>query len=365
MSRGRNDVMHVNKLTGGLQQLANATSSFIYAVCSTYFLRKCRPQAPPLLRPKAVVDIVITIMAITITSFRLYVRMQQGRMWIDDAWATLGMSFDFILLVALCLYLEDYEKYPQHTRVALYYISAQCFYVVIWSSRLSILFTIVRLTAPGTFVRRVLMYTAIIFGIVWALLFSQLWWICEKFPGWKTQPRPQCNLGKHVAITQMITDVLGDFVLIFAPFCLVYKVRLSRAQKVRVLSVFSASAITTVVSLTHAYYIFSGGGLKVIMAAIVEASMSLIVANLSVVVAFIFNLKAEEDSPSTPIPIVTFGSQPRKRVRDPLATTFIGVESTPIVLQDLSQSGPRSLKTGDDDEISVNNREGKQTNELC
>jgi len=96
--------------------------------------------------------------------------------------------------------------------------------------------------------------------------------------------------------------------------------------------------------------------------------VSLIVANLSVVVAFIFRLKAEEDSPvpSTPTPIVTFGSQPRKRVRDPLATTFTGAESTPIVLEDLSESRPRSLKT-DDDDISFNNRDGKQTisNELC
>ncbi|KAG1778166.1 hypothetical protein EV702DRAFT_1278197 [Suillus placidus] len=165
----------------------------------------------------------------------------------------------------------------------------------------------------------------------------------------------------------MITDVLGDFVLILAPFCLIYKVRLSRAQKVRVLSVFSASAITTVVSLTHAYYIFSDGGLKVIMAAIVEASVSLIVANLSVVVTFFCRLSTEDDSPSSPPPIRTFGSPPRKRVRDPLATTFTGpgAETTTVVLEDLSESRPRSLKTSDGDEISFNNREGKQRRELC
>jgi hypothetical protein len=73
---------------------------------------------------------------------------------------------------------------------------------------------------------------------------------------------------------------------------------------------------------------------------------------------FMFRLKAEEDSPSTPTPIVTFGSQPRKRFRDPLATTFTGAESTLIVLEDLSKSRP-PLKTGDDDDISFNNREEK------
>jgi len=53
-----------------------------------------------------------------------------------------------------------------------------------------------------------------------------------------------------------------------------------------------------------------------------------------------------------------------RRVRDPLATTFTGPESIPIVLEDLSESRPRSLKT-DNDDISVNNSEGKQANELC
>ncbi|KAG2339023.1 hypothetical protein BDR05DRAFT_637529 [Suillus weaverae] len=306
----------------------------------------------PTLVQTEVVDIVITVVATIVTSFRLYVRAQKGRLWIDDAWAALGMIFDFILLVALCLYLQDFEQYPQGTRVALYYISAQCFYVVVWSSRLSILFTIVRLTVPGSFFRRVLIFTAIVFGIVWTLLFSQLWWICETQSGWKTQPRPQCSLGRNVAITQMITDVLGDFVLILAPFCLIYKVRLSRAQKVRVLSVFSASAITTVV----------------IMAAIVEASMSLIVANLSVVITFFCRLSTEDDSPSSPSHIRTFGSPPRKRVRDPLATTFTGpgAETTMVVLEDLSESRPRSLKTSDADEIAFNtDREGKQMRELC
>ncbi|KIK42336.1 hypothetical protein CY34DRAFT_12459 [Suillus luteus UH-Slu-Lm8-n1] len=101
------------------------------------------------------------------------------------------------------------------------------------------------------------------------------------------------------------------------------------------------------------------------------ASLSLIVANLSVVVAFIFHLSAEDESTSTPSHIVTFGSQPRKRVRDPgvlstpvkflvrLATTFTGVENTPIVLEDFPESRPGSLKASDDDEITFEQQGGK------
>ncbi|KAG2098939.1 uncharacterized protein F5147DRAFT_582871, partial [Suillus discolor] len=297
-----------------------------------------------------VVDIVLTIVASIVTSFRLCLRTRQRRLWIDDMWAALGMIFIFMLLIADCLYLQDYVAGLTCTHR---------------SSRLSILFTVVRLTVPGTSIRKTLISIAITFGVVWALLFSQVWWVCETEPGWKRLPHPQCDLGRSVAIAQIITDVLGDAVLIFAPFSLIYRVRLSSPQKIRVLAVFSASMITTIVSLAHAYYIFSGGGTKEVMAAIVEASMSLIVANLSVVVAFFFHLSAEDDS--TPASIVTFGSLPKRRVRDPLATTITGAESAPIVLEDLSQSHPRSLKTRDDDEITLDIKEGRQTkpDDLC
>jgi hypothetical protein len=69
------------------------------------------------------------------------------------------------------------------------------------------LFTIVRLTIPGTFFRRVLIFTAISFYIAWALLFSQVWWICETESSWKTQPHPQCDLGRGVAIAQIISEI--------------------------------------------------------------------------------------------------------------------------------------------------------------
>ncbi|KAG1808973.1 uncharacterized protein BJ212DRAFT_632064 [Suillus subaureus] len=108
--------MHTKKLTGGLHVnslLMRHLPLFwvIYAVCPTYFLRKCMmsPSGPTLAQIE-VVDIVITIMAIIITSFRLYVRVRQGRLWIDDVWATLGMTFNFILLVVSCLYLQDFGE---------------------------------------------------------------------------------------------------------------------------------------------------------------------------------------------------------------------------------------------------------------
>lgn len=320
------------------------------------------PSSGPTIAQTEVVNVVLPLVAIAVTSFRLYCRVRQGRLWIDDLWATFAMIFILALLIVDWLYLQDYDKIPQGARIALYYMVCQFFYAVVWCSRISILLTVVRLTVPGT-LRRVLTYTTMIFVITWAVLFAQVWWTCESEPSWKTQPRPQCNLGRNVAIAQIITDVLGDSILILAPFRLIYKVRLTTAQKIRILTIFSTSAITTIVSLAHAYYVLSEGGLKEAVAAMVESSVSLIVANLSVVVAFLLRMSAEDDS-SSPAPwklssIITFGSQPRRRhFSDPLATTMIGVETTTIRLTDLP--GASALKNGNTDEISLNNAEGKQ-----
>ncbi|KAG2747311.1 hypothetical protein P692DRAFT_201867081 [Suillus brevipes Sb2] len=317
----------------------------------------------PTIAQTEVVNMVLPLVAITVTTFRLYCRVRQGRLWIDDLWATFAMAFILALLIVDWLYLQDYDKIPQGARVALYYMVCQFFYAVVWCSRISILLTVVRLTVPGT-LRRVLTFTTMIFVLGWAVLFAQVWWTCESEPGWKTQPRPQCNLGRNVAIAQIITDVIGDSILILAPFRLIYKVRLTKAQKIRILTIFSTSAITTVVSLAHAYYVLSDGGLKEAVAAMVESSVSLIVANLSVVVAFLLSMSAEDDS-SSPAPwklspIITFGSQPRRRrFNDPLATTMIGVETTTIKFADIPETS--GLKSGNTDEISLNNLEGKQS----
>ena len=67
-----------------------------------------------------------------------------------------------------------------------------------------------------------------------------------------------------------LVDVIADALLIIIPSQLVYKVRLSRTQKIRIISIFSASAITTVVCRVHAYYVFTNGRLKEAVAALFE-----------------------------------------------------------------------------------------------
>ena len=154
---------------------------------------------------------------------------------------------------------------------------------------MTILLTIIRVTAIGD-LRRILVFLAGIFAITWAILFSQVWWVCEAEPDWKSLPSPQCNLGRNVAIAQIISgcssisivishfitssfesaDVISDAILIFAPVRLVWRVRLSLPQKIRATAIFSATTLSTAVSLYHASWVLRDGGLNEAMAAVIQ-----------------------------------------------------------------------------------------------
>ncbi|KAG2047236.1 hypothetical protein BDR06DRAFT_944396 [Suillus hirtellus] len=254
----------------------------------------------PTVAQTQVVNYVLPIVASFVTSFRLYCRARRSLLWIDDAWAACAMLFNIALMICSALYLRGYVFHPRWAKVALYYTLSQCFYGTVWCSRLSILFTVVRLAYWGT-QRRILICVAILFGVIWGILFAQVWWTCESNPSWKQLPRPQCPLGRDVAIAQIVTDVLGDIILILAPFLIIYRATLTTAQRVRVICLFSTSAITTAVSLTHAYFVFTVGELKEAVSAMFEASISLIVANLSVVVTFFLRMLADDETISRPI----------------------------------------------------------------
>ncbi|KIJ30171.1 hypothetical protein M422DRAFT_99196, partial [Sphaerobolus stellatus SS14] len=234
-----------------------------------------------------VASFTLISIASLITLFRLFVRARSKRLWWDDGWAALCLVFANVFMAAIDIHLQ-----PSST-----------------SARLSILYTIIRLST-GT-LRQILLYASVIFLIIWAVLFAQVWWMCEKEPGWKDKPHPQCNLGMEVAVAQVITEVLCDAFLVFVPLRLVWKIKLARSQKIRVNAVFSTTIISTAVSLAHAYYLVKMGGTSESLSGVVECSISLIVASLSVIVALIFRISTEEQNPSlemeTTPSIITFG----------------------------------------------------------
>ncbi|KZT28367.1 hypothetical protein NEOLEDRAFT_1109272 [Neolentinus lepideus HHB14362 ss-1] len=235
--------------------------------------------------------------AIFITILRLWERARKQRLWWDDFWALVAMLTLISLDVCLHFHFRDESHYSFSTKIALYYMLTQLFNCVNWFSKMSILFTVIRLCALGM-LRRMLIRSAYLFGIALVFIIALTFGVCESKPAWKQSPQPMCNLGHTLAIAYIITDVISDTILVVAPIKLVWRLKLSRPQKIRLISVFLATFMSTAVSLYHAYTVLRLGGFVDGRAAVIQDCVSLFVANLSVIIAFIMRIATED----TPVP---------------------------------------------------------------
>ncbi|KAJ8693066.1 hypothetical protein PTI98_010314 [Pleurotus ostreatus] len=227
---------------------------------------------PPTIDNVKVTALTAPTVAMVVTVVRIIERIRTKRWGVDDSFASLATAMLLVFVVGMFVHLGDPTNKTRTTAIALSYVLPQLFYGVLWSTRLSILFSIVRIT-PDYIMRRILYGLAVAFCVCWAILFSQVFWVCESQPLWKEAVIPQCPLGQDVAIAQLITDVFADLSLIAIPTKLLWNLRVSRSQRIRLLLTFSTSIITTIVSLVHAFYVLRVGGLEELIAAIVEVTV--------------------------------------------------------------------------------------------
>ncbi|KAG6915642.1 hypothetical protein DXG01_010643, partial [Tephrocybe rancida] len=188
---------------------------------------------------------------------------RRARLSWDDAFALLAMLLLVVTGVAGKIYysLNGESAIPQQSRVALYYLTAILFNLVIWISRLSILATILSFGYYSAYLR-----TAVgLFCVAMMVLLAQVLWVCEHQDAhnhWKSSPHLRCVLGKGVAITQVTikrfaADAFADVVLVGAPLLLLgdLKSDAAKAERIRLSMSFVVGGLTTVVSIVHAYYL--------------------------------------------------------------------------------------------------------------
>ncbi|XP_006461762.1 hypothetical protein AGABI2DRAFT_178789 [Agaricus bisporus var. bisporus H97] len=248
--------------------------------------------------------------AILTTLVRITVRLRrQSRVWVDDALAVLSSAALIIQLVVV--FLDP----VQHNGVVRYYLISNMFYAAIWSARLSILFSLIRIT-QNLRSNRIFYIFGAIFLLTWLVLTAQLYWECEAKSAWKEMKVPQCDLSSAVAICQIIADLMSDM------------------------------------SLVHAAYIFQSKAIPILIAAFVENSVSLIVCNIPImvmaVVKFQENKHTRVSTRSATIPmfkrsINTGQSAPRAVAKD---------QTSVVNVQFPDSSASNSISTYDVDDKS-------------
>ncbi|KAJ7777300.1 hypothetical protein B0H16DRAFT_1712320 [Mycena metata] len=275
-----------------------------------------------------VTSVICSSVAILTTIRRLLIR--RSRLWADDGCAIFSTCILVLQVASVFLHADMACKYiiahlfnfgiapnlhypasmNRSTRIAAYYLIAITFYSIIWSVRLSILFSIIRVDPNGTR-RRFLLGVALVFGGTCLILIGQLFWVCERTENpWKDSATPQCPLSRQVVILQLVSDVVSDTILIVAPLQLLVYLE-DNVLRRRLCIIFSMCTITTIVSLVHAVLILTGGGPDVLVAAVVEDSISLIVCNLPIVVTASMHVCSDETQTSPTSSVMQFATNVR------------------------------------------------------
>ncbi|KAJ7922313.1 hypothetical protein B0H13DRAFT_1707819 [Mycena leptocephala] len=221
-------------------------------------------------KPVKITSVTCSFFALGTTIYRLYKR--RGRFGADDFWALFACIVLIIQVVSLFLPMKN-----KTTRRTAFYLMGTTFYLIIWASRLSILFSIIRIEPFAQRRRRLLLWVAGTFVAAALFLLGQLFWVCE------SEPSPDCKLPPQVGICQIVTSVIADSILLLAPLPLFRKLT-DKSLGYKLTLLFSTCVVTTIVSFIHVAFVLTHDTMKIIISAIVEGCVSLIVANIPVII---------------------------------------------------------------------------------
>ncbi|EGO29462.1 hypothetical protein SERLADRAFT_365484 [Serpula lacrymans var. lacrymans S7.9] len=122
-------------------------------------------------------------------------------------------------------------------------------------------------------------------GIVVAKIY-----VCARDTWWHNDIIIQCPLPIPVAIAELCTDMTADAILVALPLRLLWRVKLPQNQRIMILSIFSSSILTSVVSVVHTAFLIPTSSFIGGITADVEGAVSLIVCNLLVIVTYLYRL---------------------------------------------------------------------------
>jgi len=241
-------------------------------------------------------------LAILTTTFRLWYRVRKRRFWWEDAWAAASLVGAIASLFAVMGITgsENDPPYPGESptgHIVADWVMIFGFTTCLWSARLSLIFSLVRLSSGAARLRQVSLYAAAVFGAIFVGLLCQKVYVCGHDLSWEKDPALdfQCTLGDSIAIAQVVTDFSSDVALVAIPVFLLREVNSPKDQRILILSAFSTSILTSLISVVHVIFILTPDpGLQTITAQ-AEIALSLVICNLLVIVTYIYRVLKRKD----------------------------------------------------------------------
>jgi len=283
-----------------------------------------------------IISTVFPGLAIVLTALRLYYRGARRHLGWDDAWAALAACSAFFETAGS--WIRNSPSESHYHRLVGYYMLNVSFTSVLWAARMAIIASVLRVIPHLMMLRRYAMTSAFLLFAMWLANIAAKIYVCESNPAWKNTANVQCFLGIGVGILELTTDIIADMILVVLPLYLLWGIGISNARRKLLIMIFSASAVTTIVSIVHASYVFGPDRDGESITAHLEASVSLIICNLAVLVTWLVRtLRRGEDLDDVE------GISEDTTGRPPLSSLRFGQEP-PIVLLSMNDDTSHSSK---------------------
>ncbi|KAH7926726.1 hypothetical protein BV22DRAFT_1032592 [Leucogyrophana mollusca] len=265
----------------------------------------------------SIINTVLQGIAILLTLFRLVHRLSIGRFWWDDAWAAVALLCGTACVVSSWMYIRTFGK----TSIVAYWVYVSTFNCLVWTVRMSILYSVTRLIHPSKS-RRISTSVSIIFALLWSGLMIWKAYICGHDLYWYNLAIISCPFTHASDIYQLATDVISDAILVILPLRMLWNVKLPvKRQRRMVLSIFSSSILVSFVSLFRAICRLLNKSLLAFITGEIEVTVCLFVCSLLVTATYLDRfLRNDEEAPGSDA-TSAFDSHDRRRATTLYLTT--------------------------------------------
>jgi len=248
---------------------------------------------------------LINITAICITSLRLYHRYNISRLWWDDCIAAVAGIMDCVALLNLWVGLRDDESNNQFAELIVYKVGFLSIVAVEWSTRIALALAFARIFPPVETPRNYAISLAILFLLLFIAILLQTILFCTNDSAWITSSFVQCDFHGELLYFLISANLLSDVVLVFSPLYVLRRLRLPDNQRRLIFSCFMGSAFMSLACIITAVFQFvqtpgnTTGQVRVLFGYI-EASVSLFVCNLLVIVTYFYQVFRQRDIEEMP-----------------------------------------------------------------
>lgn len=244
--------------------------------------------------------------ALLTTAFRITHRVRIARFWWDDFWALVSAFLIAILLVFLWLvpYLKDHGTLDQLVLTA--WIGPLVFNVVVWTTRISICYSITRILPPGK-ARTISLILIVAFFVSCAGVFAGKVWICAHDSSWHYLPSVSCPQNDAVNVAQVTIDIISILCLVVFPFHVLRRVDLPAPERRLVLALFATSLVIATFVIPHSVFAFRPSWVQLFAwTGHLEAGVSQIICNVLVVGTWFYRVfRHSDESDSLPPPAIS------------------------------------------------------------